>query len=90
MNDLCKRAITEFIRVVDNEVNNLNEVELYSRIFNNEGKYEIWVGTEIYGAYWAFRAMTRDCDDFVECYMRMEEYFDAKCKSVVRALQESE
>lgn len=88
MNDLCKRALVEFIRVVDERVQTVTDVEENSRKYDSESMYKFWVNTEVYGAYWAFRAMVRDAEGFVDCYMRMEEYFDAKCKAIVKAFEE--
>ena len=87
MNDLCRKALRHWIGTVTSEVNTPQDVEKYSRIM--DGKFQIWIGTELYGAYWALRGMTNDCEGFVDTYMRMEEYFDAHCTAIMAAFEEN-
>ena len=87
MNDLCKQAISVWIETVNREVTKISDVETYAR--NYDGKFSVWISTELYGAYWALRGMTRDCVGFVDMYTRMEEYFDSHCTAIMAAFEEN-
>lgn len=85
--NLSKLVMRAFVETVDREIDSVDAVNTQSRQWDDDGKYNIWSGTEVNGAYWALRSVIRNEPEYVDTYMRMEEYFDAKCKAIVAAFE---
>lgn len=88
MSDICEKAMAYWIQTVCQEINTKEDVERFALDYS--GNLDCRHGTELYGAYWALRGMTRDSSRFSEFPTRMEEFFNNHCQAVLTAFEESE
>lgn len=84
MSNICEQAMKVWIQMVDEHICDLYSVEDKTFNYDDDG-YKPRCNTECNGAYWALRAMIRNHKMYTETVLRMDQYFNTKCMSIIAA-----